>query len=238
MTYENIKGAKELVKKYEDEFKLIDKSIQELKKRKKNLEEDLGNSSERFTLDSIEKNSKKKHELNLVNQYLKEADLQRNELVKEAHKTSYNETKEVLSNHWDEVYYSKNHINKAIVEKLYEIRELSKVLTQAEREENGKVETFIKDIFPYLPETHSTRGAMNEYGYIQDLKHSATRATRQFIHKVPETSYLVKGLLTPNDELKKERTTPPSKLNEMYKVDHDEVIKRVEEMDDGEVPVV
>ena len=237
MTYENIKGAKELVKKYEDEFKLIDESIQELKKRKKNLEEDLGNSSERFTLDSIEKNSKKKHELNLVNQYLKEADLQRNELVKEAHSTSYNETKEVLSNHWNEVYYSKNNINKAIVEKLYEIRELSKKLTQAEREENEKVTSFIKDIFPYLPETHSTRGAMNEYGYIQDLTNVATRSTRQFIHKVPETSYLVKGLLTPNDELKKERTTPPNKLNELYKVDHAEVTKRVGEMNE-EVPLV
>lgn len=227
--YKEIKGAKELVESYRKDLKVIKKSLAELEKRKTVLEEKIGNSSDRFTLDSIEKNAKTKHELNLVKQYIAEAQNQKEQLNKEHQKNALKDVVSLLKTHKQENTYKHNDINKAMVEHLYAIRALYQKYQEIEKNEQEKVNAFILDLLPFLPETDRNGNPLNEYAYINDIKRQAFNSSKEIFHKLPETVYGVKGAVELDKDIyfnRAAKQVTPNVLDRRYKVDHEKATQQ------------
>lgn len=191
-TYNDIKGATELVEKYKADFETIDNSIAELEKRKLDLQGMLDNTIDKFKLESIEKNANNKHSLNLVNQYLKEAKQRKDELVREADKNLVDEAKQVILDHVESVKNNHNDINKMIAECLYEARILQQEMDKLNQEELQKINNLLNDLSPYFGDEAEFRKKTGGRNQAQYITHGLKKVFTQF----PETAYYVRGLIT------------------------------------------
>lgn len=197
--YNEIKGAKELVNQYKETYAVINNSIAELKNQKEKLVKGLDNSENQFTIESIEKNSKRKHKLNLINQYLKEAERKKAELDKEITSESYRKVRAVLSDNLKENEGKYNDINKQIIEHLYQSRYLYQELANRNREENERVQAFINDMAPYMVDLDTFRSRNGGRSHYDLLKDEALGGRSFLYQTVPQAAYHVKGLLAPVD---------------------------------------
>ncbi len=215
--YNEIKGASELVKKYEATYKVINNSIAELEKQKVELESGLDNSENQFTLESIEKNSKTKQRLNMINQYLKEAKSKKAELDKQTTNESYDKVKTILADNLKENAGKHDDINKQIIENLYKSRFLYRELLKLNAEENERVKAFIEDMSPFFVDIDTFR--QHHAGQAPyDLLQSETMKGRTLrFNTVPQPAYYVSGLLKPAIE-NRDMTKPYGTMDEYNKM--------------------
>lgn len=195
MTYTDIKGATELINKFKENFDTMENSIVELENRKQELEKQLGTSTNRFKLSNIEKSTKTKQELNLINQYLKEAEQRKEELTSEANSTLVKEAKSILTKHVNEVRGNHNDLNRKIVECLYEARTLQKEMDIEEAKERKKINSFIADLTPFFNDEEAYRKTAWGKTQVQDINEVIARKT--VFAQVSEPVYYVKGLTRP-----------------------------------------
>lgn len=185
--YEDIKGASELVNKYKEEFGLIDDSLNKLRERKKELEDEIGNDSERFTMESIEKNAKTKQELNQIKQYIKEAETQKENLIHKTHLNSYNEVVNVLKGHRKEVWNKHEQKNHEIINLLERAESIYNELLEEERAENRKGRAFIREMQPYLADRNPAGSKIGGNGSIISINRDAlTGSGGVYFHRVPD----------------------------------------------------
>lgn len=195
MTYTDIKGATELINKFKENFDTMESSIVELENRKQELEKQFGTSTNRFKLSNIEKSTKAKQELNLINQYLKEAEQRKEELTSEANSTLVKEAKSILTKHVNEVRGNHNDLNRKIVECLYEARTLQKEMDIEEAKEREKVNSFIADLTPFFSDEEAYRKKAWGKNQVQDINEVIARKT--IFVQFSEPVYYVKGLTRP-----------------------------------------
>lgn len=220
--YETIKQATETVEKYKKEFASITTSIEKLNERKEELQKKLDGSTERFTLESIEKNATLKRDLNLVNQYLKEAQEQYKALKDKTKGEAYKDAVNVLKAHKEASRHKHKAKNKTIIEHLYAIRKLNEEIKADEAEEYKKINTFLADIAPYLEDDDIFRRTSGGRTATQKIK--ADTIPTALFHVVPEKAYGVTGLLKFNESVRNSLSNAPkvSKLNELYGVEKKE----------------
>lgn len=217
-TYKNINGAEALIKKYEEEFSIINNSIAELETKKAELESQLDGSRERFTVESIEKNAATKRDLNLITEYLVEANEQKSRIINEISGKVFDEAAEVISKHAKKSVYEHNGINKAIAEHLYKIRALYGELVRLEQVEQGKIGAFVEDLKPYFESEEEFAAKNQGRSILSRLKEVGLRAGKIF-HVIPEQSYRVKGALKADNGLSSMTLPKETELNQLYQVD-------------------
>ena len=223
--YETIAGAEELVKKYEEEFSVINNSIAELEKRKMKLEKSLDDSRERFTIESIEKNATAKRDLNLINQYLAEAETQKANIAKQVSTTVFDEAIAVLSEHGKTSVYKLNGMNKAIAEHLYQIRAIYAEMARLEQVEQSKVAAFYEDLKPFFEEEQDFIKRNAGRNILSRLKEVSFKGNGRIFHVMPEQSYLVKGALKADTSLQGINLPKAQELDALYQVDVEQAKK-------------
>lgn len=217
--YSEIKGAVELIEKYKQPYEIIISSINELEEKKEKLKNQLDDSIDRFTVKSIEKNSKTKRDLNLIDQYLKEAYNQKENMLKESKAKAESELISILKNHKNEIFYSQNDINKKIAELIYEARGLYKEFLKREQEENKKINDLIEAVVPYLDDEDTYRKNNGGQDALSKVRLAVLGGGGRLMHIIPEKSYRVQGLLKGDAPIKEFNLPETSVLNELYGVE-------------------
>lgn len=193
---ENLKGGKELVKKYEDELTEVNNSIEEMEKTKEKSEQELEKHKNKPTVEAIKKQTTAKNEIRALNEFLEEAHTQKEQIMKQIKKNSNDEAFEVVFNHSDSIRNDHTDINEKIEEHWAEIEKLMNDLTNYEKEERHKVGEFVRAVLPYLKKEDDDEGVKvlgrDWEGYTDNFINRGTEGSNKFFYRSPKVQELFK----------------------------------------------
>ncbi|MCB5238905.1 hypothetical protein [Niallia circulans] len=194
----DIEGAKELLEQVENDVSTIDASIAELKAKREELEKVIEDSKGKFTVGVLTGKINAEHELKMLEQTLLEAEDAREKMIGEK---LYRKAEKVILEHRERVNKSYDDMQKAIIEKLYELRFLYRELIQYDNAEYANIKAFTSALSEYFPDFIDELNLnpilhISQVALERDDKYNTSRVIDMF----PETAYGVEGGLFQRSE--------------------------------------
>lgn len=160
--FEQIKGAIELIQSVNEPLQDIEKDIAELLIEKQKLEGKLQTGANQFKMSIVKNNQKVQHELDLLLPTLEKAEQRKAEIIKDNEGRTYREALRIINTRKRELTELKKADNKAMIEKIHEIRAIYAALQAESKAEVELLDQFISEVSPFISDEYGhSFGAYN-----------------------------------------------------------------------------
>ena len=197
-TFENIEGAEALISKLHSPIGNLDADIEQLKVRQSELTAQLDKGENRFKLNILSKNRAVQSELDLINRTLRDAESERERLIKAGHANTYQELYKIIGNHKASLRDSKKAENAEMIKKIHEIRAIFKSMQEYEKEAYDEMRSLVDSVLPFIsdePISRSNQNTPKEQIYRMIDVYSQFNDRLKFIDVFNQSSYGIKGLI-------------------------------------------
>lgn len=152
--FEQIKGAIELIQSVNEPLQEIEQDIAELLSEKKRLEDKLQTGANQFKMSIVRNNQKVQHELDLLVPTLEKAEQRRAEIIKDNEGRTYREALRIINGRKRELTELKKADNKAMIEKIHEIRAIYAALQAESKAEAELLDKFVDEVSPFISDEY------------------------------------------------------------------------------------
>ena len=152
--YENLKGANELIQSVNEPVQEIERDIAELLSEKKKLEDKLQTGANQFKMSVVRNNQKVQHELDLLIPTLEKAEQRKAEIIKDNKGRTYREALRIINGRKRELTELKKADNKAMIEKIHEIRAIYAALQAESKAEAELLDKFVDEVSPFISDEY------------------------------------------------------------------------------------
>lgn len=199
MKFKNIKGADQLIEELKSHLSELEQNISELNAHKKQLEESVhAMGTSRFDVAGMKASKFAQEEINLVDETLLQAEVERGEIIKSISKYAYENVQKILNEYVGSIRNTKMEENAQMIQKIHEIREIFKRMVQADREVVSEINDFIKEVDKFVDDEPIVKG-----GHVSlNSMLSQLRRTNFYDNKLAvldvfnEADYSISGLLS------------------------------------------